>query len=182
MRSRFGLALPFTLALAVLGSFPSHAEVSGEWRVNLLRGSTTVSALVGETQEEAWTKCEKAIPEIAENRTQYTCEKPRFVAVVTPEPVPPTCTAPKPADQSREQPCPTGTLGSWQQARTYAEAAFPGCWVAFDWLPASAPPGSCGPVMPGPSLYFDDFASGYRAADANGAGWLGRGKGVSIVP
>lgn len=54
-----------------------------------------------------------------------------------------TCTTPKPADEERPGQCPSGTTGAWTQSLTYAPAAYPTCWTAGEWLPASPPAGAC---------------------------------------
>lgn len=54
-----------------------------------------------------------------------------------------TCSTPKPADETRTTQCTAPAVGSWTQTRTYAAAAYPACWAAGEWLPASAPAGAC---------------------------------------
>lgn len=54
---------------------------------------------------------------------------------------PPTCSAPKPPDETRSQACAAPTIGSWTQTRTYSCSA-PN-WTASAWTPATAPPGVC---------------------------------------
>lgn len=58
---------------------------------------------------------------------------------------PPTasCTAPKPADETRSQSCPTGTTGQWSQTRTYASAPYPTCWSPGNWTPSAPASGQC---------------------------------------
>jgi hypothetical protein len=54
----------------------------------------------------------------------------------------PAC-PPKPPDETQTQACVAPAVGSWMQTRTYAQAAYPTCWTASAWLPASAPAGAC---------------------------------------
>lgn len=58
-------------------------------------------------------------------------------------PTAPTPCPSKPADETRPQTCPSGTVGSWTQTRTYSSAATPTCWTASDWLPSSPSAGAC---------------------------------------
>lgn len=80
----------------------------------------------------------------------------------------PTCTAPKPDDETRPQVCPEGTTGAWTQTRTYAQAAYPTCWTAGEWLPAVAPDGACVPIPPpGPvGVLYTDVLSAPAGAPA----------------
>lgn len=55
----------------------------------------------------------------------------------------PTCTTPRPADETQPGACPTGTTGSWTQTRTYASAPYPTCWSAGNWTPSAPPAGTC---------------------------------------
>lgn len=63
-------------------------------------------------------------------------------------PVLPPCPA-KPADEMQPGTCPTGTVGSWTQSRTYSSVAAPTCWTAGAWTPASPPAGVCTTPTPG---------------------------------
>lgn len=138
------------LAFAALWTANSHATVTGEWRVNLIRGSTTVQpASVGATQEAAWAACLARIPATATTSTSYKCQTPVYAATVTPDP-PPTCPA-KPADQTQPGVCPAGTTGSWTQTLTHTSAAAPTCWVAGAWSPSSPPAGACVAAPPPPA-------------------------------
>lgn len=60
-----------------------------------------------------------------------------------PNPVTPTCTAPKPAQQSQVAQCPAPTVGTWSQTKDYTAAPYPTCWTLGDWTPATAPAGIC---------------------------------------
>lgn len=53
------------------------------------------------------------------------------------------CTTPRPPDESQTQTCPSGTVGSWPQTRTYASDVYPQCWTAGSWIPAAPPVGAC---------------------------------------
>lgn len=55
----------------------------------------------------------------------------------------PTCTTPKPAQQSQTQQCPAGTVGTWTQTMDYVAAAYPTCWSPGEWTPVEAPAGMC---------------------------------------
>lgn len=55
----------------------------------------------------------------------------------------PTCTTPKPAQQSQTQQCPAGTVGTWPQTMDHVAAAYPTCWSPGEWTPAEAPAGMC---------------------------------------
>jgi hypothetical protein len=136
-------------AVLMLAAFSISAAVSAEWRVNLIKGTTTVTpASVGATQEAAWAACQARIPKSATTTSTWKCQTPVYVAIVSPDPAPTTC-PPKPVDETRAGTCPTGTTGTWTQARTYASAAAPTCWVAGEWLPATSPSGVC--VAPPPT-------------------------------
>lgn len=103
----------------------------------------------GTTNQPSYAACVtalKAQPLPARQRTDYCREK--WVTRVTADPPPPTCTAPKPADETRAQTCPTGTTGTWSQSRSYSSAAYPTCWTPGDWSPSSPPAGAC--VTPPP--------------------------------
>ena len=105
------------LAVGSLMTMPrtAHAAVSAEWRVNLLKGSSTIDTPTGATEAEAWAKCQSLIPKTATSSTTYRCQTPVFTAIVTPDPV--TC-PPPPAPTTRTQQCPSGTTGTWTQTST----------------------------------------------------------------
>lgn len=88
---RLYLATLIVLLAGTLWTHWSQAAVTGEWRVNLLKGSSTVQpASVGATQEAAWAACLARIPASAATSTTYRCQTPVYVAVVTVDPpVPP---------------------------------------------------------------------------------------------
>lgn len=129
----------------------AHAEVTGQWRVNLLKGSTTVQPYsAGATQEAAWAACVARVAAMPTPAT-YTCQTPRYVAVVTTAPVCP----PQPLVESRQAECPAGQTGGWTQTRSYASVAAPTCWSAGSWVPVDPPTGACTvppPVLSQPTL------------------------------
>lgn len=135
-------AIVFASVLACAAAF---GAVTGEWRVNLLRSSTTIDTPTGATEAEAWAKCQALIPKSATTSTTYRCQTPVFTAVVTPDPV--TC-PPAPASTTRAQQCPAGTTGSWPQTSTSTVGPAPACTVTTTWAPSSPPAGAC--VTPPP--------------------------------
>jgi hypothetical protein len=138
----------------------SDAAVSAEWKVNLLRGSTTIDTPTGSTEAEAWAKCLALIPKSAATSTTYRCQTPVFSAVVTPDPA--TC-PPPPASTTRTQQCPAGTTGTWQQTSTSTVGPAPACTLTTSWAPASAPAGACTPVST-IALVYSATAGGTYAA------------------
>jgi hypothetical protein len=82
--------------------------------------------------------------------------------VTAPEPPPPTCTAPQPAAETRTNACVAPAVGTWDQTRTYTTAAYPTCWSAGEWLPASAPTGACVVPPPTETWRVADAAAGSR--------------------
>lgn len=62
----------------------------------------------------------------------------------------PTC-GPVSPPETRTQTCPAGTTGSWSQTRSFSNGTPPACNVAGPWLPASAPAGSCTPIVTPPA-------------------------------
>lgn len=54
----------------------------------------------------------------------------------------PAC-PPAPAVESRTQACTVPLVGSWTQTRTSVSAPAPACWTPGEWLPATAPAGTC---------------------------------------
>jgi hypothetical protein len=110
----------------------------------------------------------------------YTCRTKTGVAITVtadppPPPPPPSCTSPQPAADVRAGACPTGATGVWTQTRTYSAAAYPQCWMPGDWLPASAPPDACAPILtppppPPPPPPSDSLAQG-GVATITGSGF-----------
>jgi hypothetical protein len=127
--------------LACLFAAPAYSAVVGEWRVVLLRGSTTQATITASTQEVAWAECQARIAAQPAGTTTWTCQTPRYVARVVAEPS--VCTIPQPAAETRPGECPTGTTGSWTQSRAYVSALYPTCWTAGPWTPSDTPVGAC---------------------------------------
>lgn len=104
------------IAASLIASAPVLATVAGEWRVNLLRGSTSQETVRASTQEAAWLACQAKIPNAATTSTSYTCQTPRYFATVTPNPAPtptPTPTpTPVPTPTPTPTPAPTGVFFS----------------------------------------------------------------------
>lgn len=143
--------LATTLALLALSSL-AHAGTSvttGAPAWTLYRGTSIVQPRVDHATLDACADQAKALG-VARS---YTCRATAGVTVaITADPPPvPTCTTPKPADETRSQACPAGTTGSWSQARSYSAAAYPMCWTAGEWIPSAAPAGSCVPVVTPPN-------------------------------
>lgn len=118
----------------------TYGAVAAEWRVNLVKGTTTTDTPTGATEAEAWAKCQALIPKSAATSTTYRCQTPVFSAVVTPDPV--TC-PPAPASTTRTQTCPTGTTGTWAQTSSSTVGPAPTCTVTTIWSPTIAPSGAC---------------------------------------
>lgn len=129
----------FTPLLLLALTAPAFAAVE-------LTESTTVALLNGTTQVSTHSSlqaCQTEARRLANASTAtsgsvtYTCQS-RIVASYTP-----SCTTPRPANETRAQSCASGTTGSWQQTRSYTSAAYPTCWSASAWAPAQAPAGAC---------------------------------------
>lgn len=164
----------FLLALAALFAATVSAEQSGaQWRVNLLKGTTTIDTLTGATADEAWQKCRDAIPQSATVSTSYRCQTLVYAVTVNPDPV---CDPP-PASTTRTQSCPAGTVGSWEQTSTSTVGPLPECIVTTTWSPSEAPAGACvvpnsPPTIGGTPLAAIEAGQPYSftptAADADG--------------
>jgi hypothetical protein len=138
--------------LALLLAAPAYAAVVGEWRVNVLRGSSTVYTATGATQQQAWDAGEQYIGRQAPGTSTYTLQTPRYVARVVADPAP-ICTEethPRPANEEQTGQCPAGTTGSWPQSRAYVSAPYPTCWTAGPWVPAEPPTDACVEPPPPP--------------------------------
>lgn len=110
----------------------------------------------------------------------YSC-RPGITSITATVVAPPACPA-KPADETRSQACPSGTTGSWTQARTYSSAPAPTCWVAGEWLPATAPAGACVAVAPPPATSLTiEAETGVVAGGANIQQVGGNASGGSIA-
>lgn len=125
------------------------AAVTGEWQVNLLRSSTKIETVKGQTEAEAWGTCvESARAKTDSSGTLHKCQTPVYVARKTADPTP-TCPNLPPVE-TRSQPCPAGSTGIWSQTRSYTAAPHPTCSIAGEWLPNSPPAGSCTVTPPPP--------------------------------
>jgi hypothetical protein len=147
---RIVFAWAFLAALLLLGARHAGAQVAtptqGNW--DLYVGTSRVSTHPNEP----------ACVEAARIRGagNYGCRTITRVSV-TAQPVCP----PQPAQETRTQSCPTGTVGTWQQTRTYLVAPHPVCWTTGEWLPSSPPEGAC-VTDPAPvnALHFSDCQTG----------------------
>lgn len=113
-----------------------------------------------------------AAPAFAQTTIKVAPGESVLVMGVEAAPPPPTCTTPRPADQSRTQTCPSGTTGSWRQTTTSSAAPYPTCWTVSDWSPSSAPAGACTPIVqppppPATGAVLDDFESTLRTLDGH---------------
>lgn len=81
-----------------------------------------------------------------------------------------TCPPPQPASTAKSMTCPAGTAGSWTQTTTYACSGT--VWKATP-SPASAPAGSCTPVVTPPAAGL--HVSGNRIVNAAGTPMAFRG-------
>jgi hypothetical protein len=142
-RLRIALAVIVVLISGLMVAYHANATQTSEWQVVLTRGTsgTWVATVKGSSSEAALEACRLLVPNAATTRTQYTCNPPRRVFIVTPNPV--TCPA---APWPRQQTCPTGSTGTWTQNATVGPA--PTC--AVTWSPTTAPAGACTPIPPPP--------------------------------
>ena len=71
----------------IIASIPAlaPAAVSGEWRLTLMRDSTTVATVTGATQDQVWANCQAQIPTSATTATTYRCQALMYAATVTPD-------------------------------------------------------------------------------------------------
>ncbi len=76
------------LLAALLMPLMAAATVTGEWRVNLLRGTSTQATVTAATEAAAWAACQARIPTVAAASETWTCQTPRYVATVKPNPAP----------------------------------------------------------------------------------------------
>jgi hypothetical protein len=136
-------------AITALAGCATHDTREGtvtkiEWRVNLVRSGSVrvIESFKSDTQAKAWAACIAKLNDLSPNA--YECRELRFYAVVEADPVPPpTCTAPQPPNESQTMACPSGTVGSWTQTRSYVAAPYPTCWTPGPWAPTSPPAGAC---------------------------------------
>jgi hypothetical protein len=135
--------------VAIMLAAPAFAAVAGEWRVNLIRGSSgTFATLRAQTQEEAWRLCGYLIAAQPPSATTWTCQTPRYVARVEPDPTPTCDPLPDPVTEQRQ--CPEGTVGTWPQTQAYIREPYPLCQSAGPWVPVEPPSGACTVPPPPP--------------------------------
>lgn len=144
---RFSLTI-VAVGLCLIVAGVAMAEVTGQWRVQLIRGSTTVGQGVGDTEAAAWTDCQAKIPRSSTSPTVYACQTMRYYATVMPDPI--VC-PPAPAPQTRQATCPAGTTGTWTQTGISTVGAAPACTATTTW--ATTPPAdACPPdLLPAPA-------------------------------
>lgn len=143
-------AIAWLLCLLIAPAFGA-VTLTESTVITLLRGSTTVST------HASWEACRAQALQLAnaDPRTSgtvtYACqtEKRRVVAAYSANPPPPVC-PPQPASETQTVNCPAGSTGTWNQARSYASAPAPTCWVVGAWAPAAPPAGSCSVLPPPP--------------------------------
>jgi hypothetical protein len=135
--------------VAIMLAAPAFAAVVGEWRVNLIRGSSgTFETLRGQTQDEAWQLCNYLIAAQPPSATTWTCQTPRYVARVEADPTPTCDPLPAPVTETRQ--CPEGTVGTWIQTQAYIREPYPLCRSTVPWVPVEPPSGACTVPPPPP--------------------------------
>jgi hypothetical protein len=163
-RRLFGVVMKIGAAFLVLVGLwctsKAYGAVTAEWRVNLVKSSTTIATAKGSTEGEAWSKCLAQIPTSATTSTTYKCQTPVYVAVVSADMV--TCAPPQPANETQTVQCQAGTTGSWTQTRTYSCVGT--TWTASAWSPTTAPSGACVTPAPTIALVYSATAGGTYAA------------------
>ncbi len=163
---------PLLLFLGLLVTLfsPANAAVNTtkETRtVQLKRGSTNIATTT--TLAECELRAAALIKADGEVKTSgsavYTCSDTiRWAVSFKANPPPsPTCTAPRPSQQSRDSTCPVGTTGTWHQTMDAVAAAYPTCWVDGAWTPEAPPVGMCAESPPAKMLV-------YTCADAGADG------------
>lgn len=134
---RIAAAVAVVLISGLMVAYHADATQVSEWQVTLTRGTsgTFVATAKAATPEAALQACHLLVPNAATTRTQFTCNPPRRVYIVTANPVTcPAVPAPRPGT------CPAGTSGTWTQTATVGPA--PTCTVTW----SSAPTGACTPL------------------------------------
>jgi len=143
--ARYAAALLIALAAVLFVLRQAHAQstervtLTESTAVTLLRGTTTVQTL------ESWDVCIARAKELARASTAtsgsvtYTCQTEKRKVVATYRAVCPAL----PAPETRTQTCPTGTVGTWTQTRSFVTAPAPTCSIAGSWQPASPPADAC---------------------------------------
>jgi len=159
---------PFVIALLVAAVAANAQTVSTtpatvvpDTTFDLYRGTSKVQGDIAGHQ--ACVDAGKGDSLVRSAGARYTCRS--STPFSTAYAAAPAC-PPQPADESRQQACPSGTTGTWAQSRSYTAEPAPTCWVVGDWAPATAPSGVCvAPPPPpgGPTLYFSDCQPGAAA-------------------
>lgn len=134
------------LAAAVVlcaGQALAAVEVVSPETWTLYRGTSIVQPRVAYPSKAA---CQAA----AALDVRHRCQGTETFVRRADAPPPPACPAPQPAAETQSVTCPAGTTGSWTQTRSYTAGAYPTCWTASSWTPATAPSGACTPVVTPP--------------------------------
>jgi hypothetical protein len=134
--------------VAIMLAAPAFAAVVGEWRVVLLRGTSTQATITGATEQEAWDSCIRRIAAQPPGTSTWTCQTPRYVARVEADPTPTCDPLPAPVTETRQ--CPEGTVGTWSQTQAYISEPYPLCRSTGPWVPAEPPSGACTVPPPPP--------------------------------
>lgn len=120
----------------------------------LYDGTAKVKDVLPQATEESCLTSARALVETAKVSKKYKCRADTTftIAYVAPLPARPTCTAPKPANESRAMACQNSDTQFWQQDREYASAAYPACWTPGEWKPTAPTDTEClpPPVPPTP--------------------------------
>lgn len=144
MHSLLGLLLACAAASALAGVKSTKVDPP---TITLKRGSTSIApAPLDMVECEARKAALIALDGTAKTTGSgvYDCIYTQRTRVAFgPHPVAPTCTAPKPAQQSQVAQCPAPTVGTWSQTKDYTAGPYPTCWVEGNWTPATAPAGVC---------------------------------------
>lgn len=148
------------LCLIVAGTSLADGTVEErQTAVKLYRGSSIIAA--SDPNSDVYVAdftpaaCEQLLAqrwqEEARTRTsgsaRYKCQvETRAVVTFSPASIP-ICPD-KPADEQRQQTCPTGTVGAWLQDRIWTLQPYPACWTQGEWAPSDPPAGMCAPLTP----------------------------------
>ena len=126
-------------AFASASAFADSTATVPATTYTLTRAGSKVANGLADT--DACVAAAKADTEQQKTGAQYECGPTlTFTTAYTPP-----CPV-QPATQTQTVACPAGTTGSWAQTRAYTAAPSPTCWVAGDWMPTTAPDGSCIPI------------------------------------
>jgi len=142
--------------------------------VQLKRGSTIVATT--DTLQQCEAQAAALIAADAVTKTSgssvYTCADTIRWAVSFKVGAP-TCTAPRPAQQSRDLACPAGTTGTWHQTMDAVAMAYPTCWSVGEWTPAAPAPGICAVPAPAATLVYacSDAGADGRLVESASINW-----------